>query len=322
MSIASPHRPENDPLEALAQLRLLKQLRGLPEQLQAQSEAAVEEEETGPPLGTKRQYLVVMRHGERMDEIDLSWRETSKRPWDPPLSDKGLQQASAAADKLKGFKFSRVFISPFLRTMQTAANCCEGLGIPPEKWTVTCIVGEFLNPGILVKKPAKIPEGHINSWFWERGSLKDDLPLKLPEGYASRVQQGQATFGKYPENLLHSRVRYSKAFKEIADEADGEDILVVAHWDAVSGSIARLRPWAIADHVIHTGYTVQWRERQEDGTWGKWRLETKNGENGVHWVEAFKPIYLAGSAGKKVFSVASGIVGKVNPFYHSKHGGK
>ena len=66
--------------------------RGLPEQLQAQSEAAVEEEETGPPLGTKRQYLVVMRHGERMDEIDLSWRETSKRPWDPPLSDKGLQQ--------------------------------------------------------------------------------------------------------------------------------------------------------------------------------------------------------------------------------------
>ena len=66
--------------------------RGLPEQLQAQSEAAEEEEETGPPLGTKRQYLVVMRHGERMDEIDVSWRETSKRPWDPPLSDKGLQQ--------------------------------------------------------------------------------------------------------------------------------------------------------------------------------------------------------------------------------------
>ena len=51
--------------------------------------------------------------------------------------------------------------------------------------------------------------------------------------------------------------------QEIADEADGEDVLVVAHWDAVSGSIARLRPWAIADHVIHTGYTVQWRERQE-----------------------------------------------------------
>ena len=38
---------------------------------------------------------------------------------------------------------------------------------------------------------------------------------------------------------------------------------MVAHWDAVSGSIARLRPWAIADHVIHTGFTVSWRERKE-----------------------------------------------------------
>ena len=61
--------------------------------------------------------------------------------------------------------------------------------------------------------------------------------------------------------------------------------------------------WSGADLASHAA----------DGTWGKWRLETKNGENGVHWVEAFKPIYLAGSAGKKVFSVASGIVGKVRP---------
>lgn len=32
-------------------------------------------------------------------------------------------------------------------------------------------------------------------------------------GYADRVQQGQSTFDKYPENLLQSRVRYSKAYK-------------------------------------------------------------------------------------------------------------
>jgi hypothetical protein len=66
--------------------------RPLPEQLAAQEEAAVEEEETGPDLGTKRQYLVVMRHGERLDEIDVSWRAQSKRPWDPPLSPKGEHQ--------------------------------------------------------------------------------------------------------------------------------------------------------------------------------------------------------------------------------------
>lgn len=56
-----------------------------------------------------------------------------------------------------------------------------------------------------------------------------------------------------------------------------------------------------------------------DGTWGKWHLETKNGEGGVHWVEAFKPLYIAGSTGQKVYKAASGLVGKLNPFYHRKH---
>ena len=41
---------------------------------------------------------------------------------------------------------------------------------------------QFLNPMILVKKGGKLPEGHIQSWFWERGNLKDSLPLKLPAG--------------------------------------------------------------------------------------------------------------------------------------------
>jgi hypothetical protein len=44
---------------------------------------------------------------------------------------------------------------------------------------------QFLNPGILVKKPGKLPEGHINSWFWERGNMRDTLPLKLPGGGCS-----------------------------------------------------------------------------------------------------------------------------------------
>ena len=67
--------------------------RSIPEQLAAQQEAAyAEEEETGPPLGTQKQYLLVMRHGERLDEVDVGWREKAERPWDPPLSPKGEQQ--------------------------------------------------------------------------------------------------------------------------------------------------------------------------------------------------------------------------------------
>ena len=53
-----------------------------------------------------------------------------------------------------------------------------------------------------------------------------------------------------------------------------------------------------------------------DGTWAKWHLETKNGEDGVHWIEAFKPVYFAGMATSKAFRVASGLVGRLNPWHH------
>ena len=35
----------------------------------------------------------------------------------------------------------------------------------------------------------------------------------LPADIAAKVNIGQATFGKFPENLLGSRARYIRAFK-------------------------------------------------------------------------------------------------------------
>jgi hypothetical protein len=55
-----------------------------------------------------------------------------------------------------------------------------------------------------------------------------------------------------------------------------------------------------------------------EGGWGNWRLETKNGENGVHWVEAFKPLYIAGSTSQKLYKAASGLLGRMNPFHQKR----
>lgn len=54
----------------------------------------------------------------------------------------------------------------------------------------------------------------------------------------------------------------ARTAQQFADEADGENILVVSHWDAVSGSVARLRPWTISDRVAHTAFTVAYREKK------------------------------------------------------------
>jgi hypothetical protein len=51
-----------------------------------------------------------------------------------------------------------------------------------QKRQSTIVVPQFLNPGILVKKPAKLPDGHINTWFWDKGNMKDTLLTKVPNG--------------------------------------------------------------------------------------------------------------------------------------------
>ena len=50
--------------------------------------------------------------------------------------------------------------------------------------------------------------------------------------------------------------------QEIADEAQGENVLVVTHGDAVNASVSRIWPWAIVHPVTHTGYTVASRQRR------------------------------------------------------------
>ena len=46
------------------------------------------------PAERPQQYLITMRHGQRLDDIEPDWRLTTDRPWDPPLSPEGLRQAS------------------------------------------------------------------------------------------------------------------------------------------------------------------------------------------------------------------------------------
>ena len=39
-----------------------------------------------------RQSIIVIRHGERADVVDYTWTETAARPYDPPLTERGVEQ--------------------------------------------------------------------------------------------------------------------------------------------------------------------------------------------------------------------------------------
>mmetsp|Transcript_873 Transcript_873/g.1967 ORF Transcript_873/g.1967 Transcript_873/m.1967 type:complete len:404 (+) Transcript_873:242-1453(+) len=87
-------------------------------------------------------HLVVIRHGERLDEADrIAWskQKTEATRYDAPLTAAGWRQATAVGKKVKAslrqaFGADRprivVFSSPAARTMATAAAVAEQIGAP------------------------------------------------------------------------------------------------------------------------------------------------------------------------------------------------
>lgn len=76
------------------------------------------------------QKVIVMRHGDRLDNVVPRWAATAPRPWDPPLADDGRIRAFGTGDKFRkllDFPIHRVFVSPFLRCLETAAEVVTAL---------------------------------------------------------------------------------------------------------------------------------------------------------------------------------------------------
>jgi len=88
--------------------------------------------------------LTWIRHAEKQDRVDPSWRKTAKRPFDSSITDDGWGQVKAAKEYLdsNGYKFDRVICSPYRRVLQTASVLQGDLSLNIE-WGV----GEWLRAG-------------------------------------------------------------------------------------------------------------------------------------------------------------------------------
>ncbi|PNH01933.1 hypothetical protein TSOC_012130 [Tetrabaena socialis] len=148
-----------------------------------------------------RQYVLVMRHAERQDEVDEIWVATEEsrpagRPWDPPLSSpRGLAQADEAAARLaaweqsNGARIVAVVVSPFLRCLQTAAAVCHRLGLP--RLHLSWPASETL---CRVHQP---PPGPLPAWMWPR---QPQQPEGAQHGGGDRSSSGG--WGLSPEEYL------------------------------------------------------------------------------------------------------------------------
>jgi broad specificity phosphatase PhoE len=122
--------------------------------------------------------LFVMRHGERQDMADINWPSQAARPWDPPLSQFGHQQATQRGQAF--FKASTrvdvVVSSPFTRCIETAIAFMRSYGLPAEQLQVDARVCEWmsarnLNLSHVDGQAEAMLENEVSQWFWRQPAL-------------------------------------------------------------------------------------------------------------------------------------------------------
>ncbi|KAF9687684.1 hypothetical protein SADUNF_Sadunf02G0118700 [Salix dunnii] len=197
------------------------------------------------------QNVVVMRHGDRIDSVEPLWATTAARPWDPPLLEDGRIRAFGTGRKLKtdlGFPIHRVFVSPFLRCIQTASEVVSalcavddgpgvvtshGLAIDPSKLKVSIEYGlcEMLNREAIGRDCAP-KDGNF-------GFNISELEAMLPTGTVDHdVKPVYEELPQWEETVMGARTRYEQIIKALADKYPSENLLLVTHGEGVGVSVS------------------------------------------------------------------------------------
>lgn len=128
------------------------------------------------------QNVVVLRHGDRLDNIEKDWVKQASKPWDPPLHESGLTRAFNTGRTLRkgvGFPIHRVLVSPFLRCVQTAVGVISGISAGEEtdlKVSIEYGLCEMLNDIAIRSAPKD----------WEFVIDVADLEARFPSGTVDR----------------------------------------------------------------------------------------------------------------------------------------
>ncbi|KAG9452261.1 hypothetical protein H6P81_005165 [Aristolochia fimbriata] len=247
------------------------------------------------------QHVIVMRHGDRMDNVEPLWVSTADRPWDPPLADAGKVRAWCTGKQIRklNFPISRVFVSPFLRCIQTASEAVTALAavdvdnnaetsqnavIDPSKLKVSIEYGlcEVLNTEAIRGEIA--PKN--GCWNLELSQLEAMLPAGTVDHTVERVYK---ELPKWQEETQEARSRYEKVFTALANKFPRENLLVVTHGEGVGVAISSLLKNAIVYDVEYCAYAHSCRQITfgpgEKFVAGNFELLTGNAMNGICWQE-------------------------------------
>jgi broad specificity phosphatase PhoE len=162
----------------------------------------------------REQTVWLTRHGERIDFVEPSWKQTAKRLYDPPLSAQGVIQAQQLGRRLAGEGIEHIFASPFLRTIETAFQIAEILDLAIN---LEYGLGEWLSPQLVSTPPSYLTASEIPHLF-----------SRVDQSYVSR---GQNT---HPETWQAMLDRTRQTLEALLTDYP-DNILLVGHGATVTG---------------------------------------------------------------------------------------
>jgi broad specificity phosphatase PhoE len=182
--------------------------------------------------------LLLARHGETDWTREKRWQGHA----DPPLNERGREQARALAEKLADVQLDAIYSSDLLRASQTATIVADGRAID-------------------VRLDPELRENDFGDWT---GLTRDEVERRFPGGSLLR-RSGRKGWGG-GESYEEMADRIIRAVDRIAATHPGERVLVVTH----NGPIR-----AVHAHVFGVAY-AEYRQSAKSikkGTLSAVRLE-------------------------------------------------
>lgn len=166
--------------------------------------------------------LWLLRHGQRVDQVDPSWAETADNPHDPGLTDWGHEQADRTGRRLHEADagIDAVYASPFTRAIQTADAVARHLDLPVYVEDGLC---EHLNSEWFDHAPT-VPTAAEHARTVERVRADHDAVLRPT----------------FPESGQEAADRATETARRLLAGSDDRTLLLVGHGLTVGGIAAGL----------------------------------------------------------------------------------
>lgn len=243
-----------------------------------------------PPPEPFRQTMVILRHSERKDYVDPSYRSSEEGqawPYDAPLTEAGVELARTVARELAEVSdgklqanFVAIASSPYRRCLETAAEVAKLLDLPV---LIDQEIGE-------VRERAMPSDMEAHRRGVELAKLVDDLGIRPlnPE-----LEDGSLkVFGKqppWPESLEDAKSRYIVRIETYIRQSaeQQQNLILVTHADAVGAALVMFERGGAdvqkmdfcARVIVNRALTLAEEKDEEEGTSvyaHQWGVECKD----------------------------------------------